>query len=51
MNSAFCEGIATTITAALHFIWRHVYANLQAAQTPTSKLRFITPEKESSINV
>jgi len=48
-NSAFCDGITTTVTAAHHFIWRHLYASIQAAQTPTSKLRFVTPDKESSI--
>jgi len=42
INSAFCDGMATTVTAARHFIW-----SMQAAQTPTSKLRFVTPDKES----
>jgi len=42
--------MATTITAAHHFIWRHLYASLQTAETPTSKLRFVTPEKESSMS-
>ena len=46
INSAFCDGMATTVTAAHHFIWRHFYASIQAAQTPTSKLRF----KESSMS-
>jgi len=41
----------TTVTAAHHFIWRHLYASMQAAQTPASKLRFITPDEESSINM
>ena len=36
INSAFCDGMATTVTAAHHFIWRHLYASIQAAQTPTS---------------
>jgi len=49
-NSAFCDGMATTVTAAHHFIWRHLYASMQAAQTPASKLRFVTPDKESSMN-
>ena len=49
-NSAFCDRMATTITAAHCFIWRHLYASMQAVQTPTSKLRFITPDKESSMN-
>ena len=43
-----CDGMATTVTAAHHFIWRHLYASIQAAQTPTSKLRFVTPDKKSS---
>jgi len=42
--------MATTVTAAHHFIWRHLYASIQAAQTPTSKLRFVTPDKESSMS-
>ena len=50
INSAFYDGIATTVTAAHHFIWRRLYASMQAAQTPASKLRFVTPDKESSMN-
>ena len=50
INSAFCDRMATTVTAARHFIWRHLYASMQAAQTPTSKLRFVTPDKESSMS-
>jgi len=42
INSAFYDGTVTTVTAAHHFIWRHLYASMQAAQTPTSKLRFET---------
>jgi len=42
--------MATTVTAAYHFIWRYLYASMQAAQTPASKLRFVTPDKESSMN-
>jgi len=49
-NSALCNGIATTVTAAHHCIWRHLYASMQAAQTQASKLRFVTPDKESSMN-
>jgi len=48
--SAFCDGMATTVTAAHHVIWRHLYASIQAAQTPTSKLRFVTPDKKSSMS-
>jgi hypothetical protein len=36
INSAFCDGMATTVTAAHHFIWRHLCASMQTAQTPTS---------------
>ena len=52
ISSAFCDalGMATTVTAAHHFIWRHLYASMQALQTPASKLRFVTPDKESSMN-
>ena len=50
ISSTFCDGMVTTVTAAHHFIWRHLYASMQAAQTPTSKLRFVTPDKESSIS-
>ena len=42
--------MARTVTAGHHFIWRHLYASTQAAQTPASKLRFVTPDKESSMN-
>ena len=53
INSAFCDGVATTVTAAHHsgFIWRHLYASMQAAQTTTSKIRFVTPDKESTESV
>jgi len=50
INSAICDGMATTITAAHHFIWRPLYASMQAAQTPAIKLRVVTPNKESSMN-
>jgi len=36
INSAFCDGMATTVTAANHLIWRYLYASMQAAQTPAS---------------
>jgi len=32
-----------------HFIWRHLHASMQAAQTPASKLRFVALDKESSM--
>jgi len=50
INGAFCDGMATIVTAAHHFIWRHLYASMQAAQTPANKLRFITSDKESSMS-
>jgi len=50
VNSAFCDGMATTVTVTHHFIWRHLYASLQAAQTPASKLRFVTLDKASIMN-
>ena len=50
INSAFCDGMATTVTAAHHFIWRYLYSSIQTAQTPTSKFRFVTPDKESSMS-
>jgi len=50
INSVFCDGMATTVTADHHFIWRHWYASMQAVQTPASKLRFVTPDKQSSIS-
>jgi len=50
ISSAFCDAMATTVTAAHHFIWRHLYASVQAAQTPASKHRFVTPDKESSMS-
>jgi len=50
INSATCNEMATTVTAAHHFIWRRLYASMQAAQTPASKLRVVTPDKESSMN-
>jgi len=42
--------MATTISAAHHFIWRYLYAGMQAAQTPASKLGFITLDKVSSMS-
>jgi hypothetical protein len=50
INSAFCDGMATTVTATHHFIWRHLYGSMQAAQTTASKLRFVTPNKKSNMN-
>jgi len=30
INNAFCDGMTTTITAAHHFIWRHLYASFDS---------------------
>jgi len=50
INSAFYDGMVTTVTAAHHFICRHLYASMQAAQTPTSKLKFVTFDEASSMS-
>jgi len=42
--------MATTVTAAYHSIWRHLYNSMHAAQKPKSKLQFVTLEKQSSIS-
>ena len=46
INSAGCEGMATTVTAAHHSIWRHLHDSMHAAQKPKSKLKFVTLDKE-----
>jgi len=48
INSAGCEGMATTVTAAHHSIWRYLYDSMHATQKPTSKLKFVTIDKESN---
>jgi len=50
INSAFCDRMATTVTAAHHFNWRHLYASMQATRTPKSKVGSVKPDKESSMN-
>jgi len=40
--------MATTVTAAHHSIWRHLYDSMHAAQKPKSKLKFVTLDKESN---
>jgi len=37
-------------TADHHFIWRHLYDSMHAAQKPKSKLKFVTLDKESNIS-
>jgi len=49
INSAGCEEMATTVTAAHHSIWRHLYDCMHAAQKPKSKLKFVTLDKESNL--
>jgi len=50
INSAGCEGMATTVTAAHHSIWRHLYDSMHAAQKPKSKFKFVTLDKESNMS-
>ena len=50
INSAGCEGMATTVTAAHHSIWGHLYDSMHAAQKPKSKLKFVTLDKESNMS-
>ena len=45
ISSAGCEGMTTTVTAAHHSIWRHLYDSMHAAQKPKSKLKFVTLDK------
>ena len=50
INSAGCEGMATSVTAAHHSIWRHLYDSMHAAQKPKSMLKFVTLDKESNMS-
>jgi len=50
INSAGCEGMATTVMAAHHSIQRHLYDSMHAAQKPKSKLTFVTLDKESNMS-
>ena len=40
--------MATTVTAAHHSIWRHLYDSVHAAQKPKSKPKFVTLDKEQN---
>jgi len=40
INSAGCEGAATTVTVAHHSTWRHLYASMHATQKTKSKIKF-----------
>jgi len=46
INSACCEGMATTVMAAHHSICRNLY---DAAQKPKSKLKFVIFDKENNM--
>jgi len=46
INSAGCEGMAMTVTAA-HL---SMYDSMHAAQKPRSKLKFVTLDKESNMS-
>jgi len=41
--------MATTVTAAHHSIWRHLYDSIHAAQKPKSNLKIVTLDKESNM--
>jgi len=43
--------MATTVTAANHSIWRHLYISMLAAQKPKSKLKFVTIDKQSNMSM
>ena len=42
--------MATTVTAAHHSIWRHLYDSMHAAQKAKSKLKFVTLDKQSNMS-
>ena len=46
INSAGCEGMASTFMASHHSIWKNLYDSIHAAQKPKSKLKFVTLDKE-----
>jgi len=50
ISSAGCEGMATTVSAAHHSIWRHLCNSMHAAQKPKSKLKFLMLEKCSNMS-
>jgi len=50
INSAGCEGMATTVMAAHSSIWRHLHVSMHAAKKPKSKLKFVTLDKESNMS-
>jgi len=42
--------MATTVKAAHHSIWRHLYDSMHAAQKPKSKPKFVTFDIESNMS-
>jgi len=50
IDSAGCKGMATTVTAAHHSIWRHLYDSMHAAQKPTSKHKFLALDKKRNMS-
>jgi len=50
INSADCEGMATTVTAAHNSIWRHLYDSMNTVQKPKIKLKFVTLDKKSNMS-
>jgi len=50
INSAGCEGMATTVTSAHHSIWRYLYDSMHAAEKLKRKLMFVTLETESNMS-
>jgi len=42
--------MATTVTAAHHSIWRHLYDSMHNAQKPKNELKFVTLDKESNMS-
>jgi len=40
----------TTVTAAHHSTWRHLYDSMHAAQKPKCKLKFVTLDKENNMS-
>jgi len=51
INSAGCEEMAMTVTAAHHSIRRHLYDSIHPAQKPKSKLKFVTLDKKSNMRM
>ena len=43
--SAGCKGVATTVTAAHHSMYRHLYDSMHTAQKPQNWLKFVKLDK------